>query len=99
MENTDNQNSSSSQAAAPREPRARYSHAPVATGALEVPVEHNIERALKVLKRKLIKEGTFRELKTRRYYEKPSERKRRKQKESIKKSRKDAARARRNSAF
>lgn len=66
-------------------------------GAMEVYVDHNIERAMKVLKRKLIREGLFKELKARRYYEKPSERKKRKHKESVKKVRKDEARAKRNS--
>jgi small subunit ribosomal protein S21 len=60
--------------------------------ALEVTVEHNIEKAMKILKRKLIREGLFKELKQRRYYEKPSEKKKRKLKESIKKTRKDEAR-------
>lgn len=64
--------------------------------SMEVPVEDNIERAIKVLKRKLIKEGLFKELKARRYFEKPSERKKRKVKESVKKIRKDAARAKKN---
>ena len=43
--------------------------------SLEVSVEHNIEKAIKILKRKLIREGLFKELKQRRYYEKPSEKK------------------------
>ncbi len=59
------------------------------TGALEVIVEHSVDRAMKVLKRKLIKEGLFKELKLRRYYEKPSEKKKRKSKEAAKKARKD----------
>ena len=62
-------------------------------GAMEVIVEHNIEKAMRILKRKLIKEGLFKELKSRRYYEKPSERKKRKEKESKKKQRKEEARA------
>lgn len=65
--------------------------------AMEVFVESNIEKAMKVLKRKLIKEGLFKELKSRRYYEKPSERKKRKQKESVKKVRKEEARQKKNS--
>jgi len=65
-------------------------------GPMEVTVEHNIEKAMRVLKRKLIKEGLFKELKARRYYEKPSERKKRKSKESKKKLRKDEARAKKN---
>lgn len=66
------------------------------TLALEVSVDNNIEKALKILKRKLIKEGLFKELKMRRYYEKPSEKKKRKQKESIKKIRKEEARLKKN---
>ena len=67
-------------------------------GAMEVAVDHgsNVEKALRVLKRKLIKEGLFRELKQRKYYEKPSERKKRKHKESLKKQRKEEARSKKN---
>lgn len=65
-------------------------------GAMEVVVEHNIEKAMRVLKRKLIKEGLFKELKARRYYEKPSVRRKRKEKESAKKVRKEEARAKKN---
>lgn len=65
-------------------------------GAMEVFVEHNIEKAMKILKRKLIKEGLFKELKSRRYYEKPSERRKRKVKEAMKKARKEEARQRKN---
>ena len=64
--------------------------------ALEVSVEHNIEKAIKILKRKLIREGLFKELKQRRYYEKPSEKKKRKFKESVKKVRKEESRMKRN---
>ena len=64
--------------------------------ALEVSVENNIEKAMKILKRKLIKEGLFKELKLRRYYEKPSEKKKRKHKESLKKIRKEQARQKKN---
>lgn len=65
-------------------------------GAMEVHVDHNIEKAMRILKRKLIKEGLFKELKSRRYYEKPSERRKRKEKESKKKVRKEEARAKKN---
>lgn len=70
----------------------------LAVGALEVAVDQNgnVEKAIKVLKRKLIKEGLFKELKSRRYYEKPSERKKRKHKESLKKIRKEEARNKKN---
>ncbi len=38
---------------------------------------NNVDRALKVLKRKLIDEGVFKELQERRFYEKPSEKRNR----------------------
>ena len=65
-------------------------------GPMEVIVDHSVEKAMKILKRKLIKEGLFKELKARRYYEKPSEKKKRKTKESLKKARKEEARAKKN---
>ncbi len=66
------------------------------TASMEVIVDHGVERAIKALKRKLIKEGLFKELKARRYYSKPSEEKKRKLKESMKKRRKDEARRQKN---
>ena len=66
-------------------------------GPMEVLVDNNIEKAMKILKRKLIKEGLFKELKSRRYYEKPSEKKKRKNKEAMKKLRKEEARSKKNS--
>lgn len=68
-------------------------------GPMEVIVDHSVEKAIKILKRKLIKEGLFKELKARRYYEKPSERKKRKTKESLKKARKEEARAKKNNVL
>ena len=44
--------------------------------------KNNVEKALKVAKKKLAGEGLFRELKRRRYYEKPSVRKKAKQREA-----------------
>lgn len=58
-------------------------------------VNQNLEKAMRVLKRKLIREGVFKELKARRFYEKPSEKKKRKEKESYKKRRKEQSRNRR----
>jgi small subunit ribosomal protein S21 len=50
---------------------------------LEIKVnENNVEGALKVLKRKLQKEGLFREIKRRKSYEKPSEKEKRKRREA-----------------
>lgn len=39
---------------------------------------NNVDRAIQVLKRKLIAEGVFKEMQERRFYEKPSDKKRRK---------------------
>ena len=50
-------------------------------------VDKNIEKALKVLKRKLGKEGLLRDLRNRRYYEKPSVKAKRKRAEAGKKKR------------
>ena len=43
----------------------------------------NVEQAMRVLKRKVQKEGIVKELRMRQYFEKPSEKKRRKKKENI----------------
>jgi small subunit ribosomal protein S21 len=52
---------------------------------LEIKVsENNVEGALKVLKRKLQKEGLFREIKRRKSYEKPSVKAKRKQRDAKK---------------
>ncbi|MDX1949571.1 MAG: 30S ribosomal protein S21 [Rickettsiales bacterium] len=50
--------------------------------------DNNVEAALRTLKKKLQKEGLFKEVKQRRYYEKPSEKKLRKSEEALKKNRK-----------
>ncbi|UCD86882.1 MAG: 30S ribosomal protein S21 [Desulfobacterales bacterium] len=56
--------------------------------SLEVTVFHNdIEQAMRVLKKKLQKDGLFRRLKAKRSYEKPSECRRRKRRESERKRR------------
>ncbi len=49
---------------------------------------NDIERAMRDLKRSLQREGLFRELKKRRYYEKPSVKRKRKQSEAEKRRRK-----------
>ena len=43
----------------------------------------NVEQAMRVLKRKVQKEGIVKELRQRQYYEKPYAKKRRKRKENI----------------
>lgn len=50
--------------------------------------DNNIEQALKVLKRKLQREGLFREMKRRRAYEKPSDKRARKAGEAVRRARK-----------
>ena len=50
--------------------------------------DNNIDQALKVLKKKMQREGIFREMKLRRSYEKPSERKAREKAEAIRRARK-----------
>jgi small subunit ribosomal protein S21 len=50
--------------------------------------DNNIEQALRVLKKKMQREGLFREMKQRRSYEKPSERKTRERSDAIRRARK-----------
>src|SRR5204862_2864035 len=52
--------------------------------------DNNIDQALKALKRKMQREGIFREMKRRSFYEKPSEKKTREKAEGIRRSRKAA---------
>ena len=52
--------------------------------------DNNVEQALRVLKKKMQREGVFREMKRRRAYEKPSERKTREKGEAIRRARKAA---------
>ena len=52
--------------------------------------DNNVDQALRVLKRKMQREGLLRELKQRRFYEKPSERTTREKAESIRRARKAA---------
>jgi len=50
--------------------------------------DNNVDQALKVLKKKLQREGMFRELKRKSFYEKPSERKAREKGEAVRRARK-----------
>lgn len=50
--------------------------------------DNNVDQALRVLKKKMQREGIFREMKLRRHYEKPSERKAREHTENVRRSRK-----------
>ena len=50
--------------------------------------DNNVEQALKALKKKLQREGVFREMKLRRHFEKPSERRAREAAEAVRRARK-----------
>lgn len=50
--------------------------------------DNNIDQALRVLKKKMQREGVFRELRRRRAYEKPSEKRAREQSEAVRRRRK-----------
>ena len=49
--------------------------------------DHNVDQALRALKKKLQREGVFREMKLRNYYEKPSEKKARQKAEAVRRAR------------
>ena len=50
--------------------------------------DNNVDQALKALKKKMQREGLFREMKLRRSYEKPSERRAREKTEAVRRARK-----------
>ena len=52
--------------------------------------DNNVDQALRVLKKKMQREGVFREMKQRKAYEKPSERKTREKAEAVRRARKAA---------
>lgn len=52
--------------------------------------DNNIEQALRVLKKRLQREGVFREMRARRSYEKPSEKRIREEAEAVRRHRKMA---------
>lgn len=52
--------------------------------------DNNIEQALRVLKKKMQREGIFREMKERRDFEKPTAKRKREKQENIRRSRKTA---------
>lgn len=59
--------------------------------------DNDVEHALKVLKRKIARDGLLKQLKTKRAYEKPSEKRKRKERESLRRIRKAMARRNRRS--
>ena len=50
--------------------------------------DNNVDQALRVLKKRLQREGVFREMKLRKYYEKPSEKRVREAAEAVRRTRK-----------
>jgi len=57
---------------------------------IEVNVRNNnVEKAMRVLKKKLLKDGLMRELKDRQYYSKPSALKREAKKQAVRRYKKD----------
>ena len=50
--------------------------------------DNNVDQALKALKKKMQREGVFREMKLRKHYEKPSEKRVREKAEAVRRARK-----------
>ena len=50
--------------------------------------DNNVEQALRALKKKMQREGIFREMKRRKFYEKPSEKRARQKAEAVRRARK-----------
>jgi small subunit ribosomal protein S21 len=64
---------------------------PITIGHFRVQVlvrDNNVDQALKALKKKMQREGMFREMKLRNYYEKPSEKRAREKAEAVRRARK-----------
>lgn len=64
--------------------------------AIEVKVfDNDLEKAMRILKKKIQNDGLFKRLKLKKSYEKPSEYRRRKEREAVRRQRIAAARSRR----
>ena len=72
----------------PSEPKIQDYRKGVITIVQVVVRDNNIEQALRALKKKMQREGLFREMKRRRHYEKPSQRKAREKAEAASRYRK-----------
>jgi len=69
--------------------RPNASEEPLEHNPMQVLVrDNNIDQALRVLKKKMQREGVFREMKRRRFYEKPSEQATREKSEAARRARK-----------
>jgi small subunit ribosomal protein S21 len=64
-------------------------HSPGGRAIVQIFVrDNNVDQALKALKKKMQREGTFREMKRRNHYEKPSEKRAREEAEAVRRARK-----------
>ena len=61
--------------------------------------DNNVEQGLRVLKRKLQKDGLMRELRMRKFYEKPCAKRKREREENIRRSRKNERKRRYTEGF
>jgi small subunit ribosomal protein S21 len=74
---------------AARFPQPREAGYGVKTSFMQIIVrDNNVDQALRALKKKLQREGVYREMKLRRHYEKPSERRARERAAAIRRARK-----------
>src|SRR5207237_6609078 len=70
-------------------PRGRHGLSLETTGFMQIIVrDNNVDQALRALKKKLQREGVYREMKLRRHYEKPSEKRARERAAAIRRARK-----------
>ncbi len=72
----------------PPDERARSNKKGVIGLVLVTVRDNNVEQALRVLKKKMQREGIFREMKMRRDFEKPSEKRKREKAEAVRRARK-----------
>ncbi len=61
--------------------------------------DNNVEQAMRVLKKKLQREGVFKEVKLRKHYEKPSEKRAREASEAVRRQRKVERKRRERDGF
>lgn len=71
-----------------RRPQRKWANRGVRPIVQVIVRDNNVDQALKALKKKMQREGLFREMKLRRSYEKPSERKAREKAEAVRRARK-----------
>jgi len=73
----------------PRASESRFQTPPGEFPIVQIFVrDNNVDQALKALKKKMQREGTFREMKRRNHFEKPSEKRARESAEAVRRARK-----------